>query len=74
MFTTANGTQKEIDGMNKFFNNNWDRNIEQLHGHINKADLIPLDFRKLNSANQERLENYINTLSESERSKLIIMR
>ena len=74
MFTTANGTQKEIDGMNKFFNNNWDRNIEQLHDHINKADLIPLDFRKLNSANQERLENYINTLSESERSKLIIMR
>ncbi|WP_409071764.1 hypothetical protein [Escherichia coli] len=48
--------------------------MEQLHDHINKADLIPLDFRKLNSANQERLENYINTLSESERLKLIIMR
>lgn len=74
MFATSNGTQKEIDEMNKFFNNNWNDNIERLHGHLNKANIVPLDFRKLTLENQQRLQNYINTLSKSEQSKIFILR
>ncbi|WP_392551378.1 VENN motif pre-toxin domain-containing protein [Orbus wheelerorum] len=66
MFTTANGTEKEINAMNQFFNNNWDNNIEVLHTHLDKADIVPLDFRKLTLENQQRLESYINTLSKSQ--------
>lgn len=74
MFTTSNGTQKEIDGMNKFFNNNWNDNIERLHEHLNKADIVPLDFRKLTLENQQGLHNYINTLLKLEPSKIFILR
>ncbi|NUF50705.1 hypothetical protein [Gilliamella sp. ESL0250] len=74
MFTTSNGTEREINAMNKFFNNNWDRNIKKLHEHLDKADIVPLDFRKLTSDNRTRLENYIKTLPEYHRSKIHIMR
>lgn len=74
MFTTANGTEKEINAMNQFFNKNWDNNIKVLHTHLDKADIVPLDFRKLTLENQQRLERYINTLSKSQQSKIYIMR
>jgi hypothetical protein len=74
MFTTSNGTEREINAMNKFFNNNWDRNIEKLHEHLDKADIVPLDFRKLTSDNQTRLGNYMKPLPEHQRSKIHIMR
>ncbi|WP_051791311.1 hypothetical protein [Serratia sp. DD3] len=74
MFTTAKGTAKEIEGMNKFFNNNWDKNVAQLHTHLNKADIVPLDFRNLNAENQQRLLSYINTLSPADKAKVVIMR
>lgn len=74
MFTTANGTEKEINAMNQFFNNNWNKNVEKLHEHLDKADIVPLDFRKLTLENQQKFENYIKTLSKSEQSKIYIMR
>ncbi|RUR90825.1 hemagglutinin repeat-containing protein [Pectobacterium polaris] len=74
MFTTAKGSEKEIEGMNKFFNNNWDRNIEQLRTHLDKADIVPLDFRNLNVDNQHRLLNHINSLSQADKAKIVIMR
>nr|WP_263009813.1 hypothetical protein [Dickeya oryzae] len=74
MFTTAKGSEKEIEGMNKFFNKNWDKNIEQLHSHLDKADIVPLDFRNLKIENKNRLLNYINTLSPAYKAKIVIMR
>lgn len=74
MFTTAKGSDKEIEGMNKFFNNNWDKNVEQLHSHLNKADIVPLDFRNLTPVNQQRLLDYINKLPGQDKSKIVIMR
>ncbi|WP_323662020.1 hemagglutinin repeat-containing protein [Pectobacterium parmentieri] len=74
MFTTAKGSEKEIEGMNKFFNNNWDRNITQLRTHLDKADIVPLDFRNLNVENQHKLLNHINSLSQADKAKIVIMR
>ncbi|MFJ5408409.1 hypothetical protein [Pectobacterium punjabense] len=74
MFTTAKGSEKEIEGMNKFFNNNWDRNITQLRTHLDKADIVPLDFRSLNVENQHKLLNHINSLSQADKAKIVIMR
>ncbi|WP_392551412.1 hypothetical protein RHO14_07925 [Orbus wheelerorum] len=74
MFTTANGTAKEIEGINKFFNNNWNNNINTLSEHLNKADIVPLDFRNLNQANQQRLLDHIKTLPASSQNKIVIMR
>ncbi|WP_127960272.1 PilZ domain-containing protein [Serratia microhaemolytica] len=74
MFTTAKGAEKEIEGMNKFFNNNWDRNMEQLHAHISKSDIVPLDFRNLSTENQLRLISYINMLPPVDRAKIVIVR
>ncbi|GKX56134.1 hypothetical protein SOASR030_22460 [Leminorella grimontii] len=74
MFTTANGTSKEITGINQFFNNNWEKNVKVLEDHLKKADFVPLDFRVLNHINQQRLMDHIKTLSASEQKKIIIMR
>ncbi|WP_193554824.1 hemagglutinin repeat-containing protein, partial [Pectobacterium versatile] len=74
MFTTAKGSEKEIEGMNKFFNNNWDNNVKTLHQHLEKADIVPLDFRNLTPANQQRILEYLNTLPASQKNQIVIMR
>ncbi|WP_276207155.1 hemagglutinin repeat-containing protein [Pectobacterium brasiliense] len=74
MFTTAKGSEKEIEGMNKFFNNNWDNNVKTLHQHLEKADIVPLDFRNLTPANQQRILEHLNTLPASQKNQIVIMR
>ncbi|MCA6928881.1 hypothetical protein LF937_22255, partial [Pectobacterium versatile] len=74
MFTTAKGSEKEIEGMNKFFNNNWDNNVKTLHQHLEKADIVPLDFRNLTPANQQRILEYLNALPASQKNQIVIMR
>ncbi|MBL0910570.1 hypothetical protein G5645_21480, partial [Pectobacterium carotovorum] len=74
MFTTAKGSEKEIEGMNKFFNNNWDNNVKTLHQHLEKADIVPLDFRNLTPTNQQRILEYLNTLPASQKNQIVIMR
>jgi hypothetical protein len=72
MFTVNN--QKQQTYMNKFFNKNFDKTVQQLNTHIKKADIVPLDFRSLEAQNQARLMEVINNISVEQSSRIVIMK
>jgi len=83
MYTTDNLSQKEIDGLNKFYEKNMTvskvlgeppREVLNIQKHLGKADFVPVDFRVLNESNQKIFLNYIQTLPKSQRDKIIIVR
>ncbi|PTQ87512.1 hypothetical protein C8N29_1187 [Agitococcus lubricus] len=48
--------------------------IEQIKEHVQKSDFVPVDFRILNSKNQQIFMNFVKTLPKSAQEKFIIMR
>ncbi|MEF9956285.1 MAG: VENN motif pre-toxin domain-containing protein [Acinetobacter sp.] len=83
MYTTDKLSQKEIEGLNKFYEKNmtvakktgeFPPEIANIQKHLNKADFVPIDFRVLNKKNQSIFLNYVKTLPKSQQSKFIIVR
>lgn len=83
MYTTKNLSQKEVDGINKFFEKNMTISKapeklpdgkQQILDHLNKADIFPVDFSVLSPSNQKIFTDYIRTLPKSQQEKIIIMR
>ena len=83
MYTTKNLSQKEIDGINKFYEKNMTvvrkdgelpNGKQQIIEHLGKADIVPVDFSVLTPSNQKIFMDYIKTLPKSQQEKLIIMR
>ena len=76
MYTTDNLTQKEIDGLNKFYEKNMTKGAgkDNIQDHLIKADIVAVDFRVLKPENQKLFVDYIKTLSKAEQSKILIMR
>ncbi|ALX95979.1 hypothetical protein AV650_21630 [Serratia fonticola] len=83
MYTTKNLSQKEIDGINKFFEKNMTTPLKtgdipggqkQILEHLEKADIVPVDFTVLTPSNQKVFMDYIKTLPKNQQSKIIIMR
>ena len=83
MYTTKNLSQKEIDGINKFFEKNMTIPLKtgdipggqkQILEHLEKADIVPVDFTVLTPSNQKVFMDYIKTLPKNQQSKIIIMR
>ncbi|MBT9186606.1 hypothetical protein ILP31_21200 [Pectobacterium punjabense] len=76
MYTADRLSQKEIDGLNKFYEKNMiaGSGRDVIQDHLQKADLVPVDFRVLTPANQNVFMNYIKTLPKAQQDKVIIMR
>ncbi|WP_166267900.1 hemagglutinin repeat-containing protein [Providencia sp. M-27] len=83
MYTTKNLKQAEIDGINKFYEKNMTVSKEagklppgqdQIIKHLNKADIVPVDFSVLTPKNQQIFMNYVKTLPKSQQDKIIILR
>ena len=76
IYTTDRLTQKEIDGINKFYEKNMNSGTgkKTIQDHLKKADYVPVDFRVLTPANQKIFIDYIKTLPISQQNKIIIMR
>ncbi|OKP28319.1 hypothetical protein [Serratia fonticola] len=57
MYTTDRLSQKEIDGLNKFYEKNmvYGNGQKVIQDHLQKADFVPVDFRVLTPANQNIL-------------------
>lgn len=60
--------------MNQFFKNNETQNYKQLVEHINKADIVPLDYRNLNSVNQSMVNGWIKAMTQEQQAKILIIR
>ena len=83
MYTTKNLSQKEIDGLNKFYEKNMTTSPiegeipagqQQILDHLGKADIVPVDFSVLTPGNQKVFLDFVKKLPESQQSKIIIMR
>ncbi|WP_323644867.1 VENN motif pre-toxin domain-containing protein, partial [Pectobacterium versatile] len=83
MYTTKNLHQKEVDGINKFFEKNMTVSRtageipigqKQIIDHLGKADIVPIDFSVLTPSNQKIFMDYIKTLPKNQQDKIIIMR
>ncbi|WP_219952105.1 hemagglutinin repeat-containing protein [Dickeya zeae] len=83
MYTTKNLSQKEVDGINKFFEKNMTvvrspgklpAGQQQILDHLNKADIVPVDFSVLSPSNQKLFTDFIKTLPDTQQQKVIIMR
>jgi filamentous hemagglutinin len=59
---------------NQFFEKNLARNEAQLLAHIEKADLVPLDFRFLSEQNQKLFMEAIDRLPLERQAQVIILR
>lgn len=64
----------KAEQLNKFFLINAEQNKGQLIRHLDKADIVPLDYRNLTPANQAVVNGWINGLDDIEKSKVIIIR
>ena len=47
---------------------------QQVQDHVNKADIVPVDFRVLTPANQKIFMDYVKTLPAAQQSKIVILR
>ncbi len=63
-----------FEQMNKFFSNNASQNQRQLIDHLNKADIVPIDYRNLTSGNQEMVNEWLKSLTQEQKSKILILR
>ncbi|WP_309227469.1 hypothetical protein [Zooshikella harenae] len=52
-------TRKAKEMINKHFDKN-PTNLSQIKDHVDKADIVPLDMRNLNSTNASKVINFIN--------------
>ncbi|WP_419193711.1 hypothetical protein [Kolteria novifilia] len=59
--------------MNRYFTKNWAKSQKGLLDHLKKADIVPTDFRILDAANQSLVMNFLQSQSDSLRSKALIM-
>ncbi|MBH1848258.1 hemagglutinin repeat-containing protein [Stenotrophomonas maltophilia] len=60
--------------INKFFSNNSAQNQRQLIDYVNKADMVPLDYRNLAPENQALVNSWIKMLTQEQQGKIIILR
>lgn len=70
MWTDATSSEQ----INKFFLNNAAQNQRQLILHIEKADIVPLDYRNLTPANQSIVNSWIKDLTPEQQSKILILK
>ena len=59
---------------NQFFEKNLARNEAQLRAHVEKADLVPLDFRFLSEQNQKLFMDVIERLPIERQAQIILLR
>ncbi|NBF10938.1 hypothetical protein [Pseudomonas sp. Fl4BN1] len=62
---TGHLSVKEVEGINKVFEKNMVSGREKVNiiGHLEKADIVPVDFRVLNDSSQRVFLDYIKALS-----------
>lgn len=66
----------KLEKMNHYFQKTeeiWSGQIKTIQEHLQKADIIPLDFSALNLMNRHRVLQYVLSLPEEQRNKIRIL-
>jgi hypothetical protein len=71
MFTAESN---KVPSMNTYFDKNWPKTEASLNAHLTKADVVVLDFTNLTPVNQLKVNDWINTLTPTQRGQILIRR
>ncbi|UOO93589.1 phage minor head protein [Vitreoscilla stercoraria] len=73
MYTLDANNAYQVAELNKSLSKSsqaWEKQKKQILRHLDKADILALDMRQLNTINQVKIMNYVLELSDNLRSKL----
>lgn len=73
MFTEDAKNPYRIENMNRFFahtEDTWMDKQDNVQAHLRKADIVPLDLRRLNAANRARLLAYVLSLPQEQQDRI----
>ena len=71
---TENPDHAEL--MNRYFAHTayaWKGKVDKIQEHFDKADIVPLDLRRLNAANRHKLLQYVLSLPKEQRDKVRLL-
>ena len=51
----------------------WEEKKDNIQKHLQKADIVPLDMRYLNTENQQKILSYVLSLPENQRRQFIVI-
>ncbi|MDR2736102.1 MAG: hypothetical protein LBB49_00885, partial [Gracilibacteraceae bacterium] len=80
MWTADANNPKALQGLNDNFGKHLDpqtgkiREVETIKEHLEKADIVTLDYRRLTPANQSLADSWINGLTLEQQSRIVILR
>ncbi len=66
----------KLEKMNYYFQKTeeiWSGQVKTIQEHLQKADIVPLDFSALNPINRHRVLQYVLSLPEEQRNKIRIL-
>ncbi|MCP1659333.1 phage minor head protein [Neisseria perflava] len=66
----------KVARLNQYFadtDKNWQGKIRQIQSHLEKADIVPLDMRKLTALNRAKLLTYVLSLPKEQRDKIRLL-
>jgi hypothetical protein len=72
--STGENVGMTVASPDKFFRGQFERLTVQLGLHLVNADFVPLDLRGLTAANVEKVEQFVRSLPESEKDRVIFIR
>lgn len=73
MYTMYGYNQFKIDKFNQYFainDNNWQKQMNDILYHLEKADIVPLDLRYLNTENLVKLIAFVVSLPKEQKDKI----
>ena len=50
-----------------------ERQIAQIESHLQKADIVPLDFRRLNAVSRHKILEYVLSLPKEQRDRIRLL-
>ena len=67
-----------VNGLNTFFASDdnlelWAKKIINMQKHFDKADIVPMDLRHLNSKNRAKLLAYVLSLPKTQQEKVLFI-
>lgn len=73
-FMLTPDNSKQASKINQFFEKNLKGFTEQLHAHVDKADIVPMDTRFLSAQNNQLLLDVVRKLSPEQQAKILLVR
>ncbi|MDO4699581.1 MAG: phage minor head protein [Moraxella sp.] len=76
MYTMHGYNEFKVGKFNEFFaktHEHWQKQIDDILNHLQKADIVPLDLRYLSTENRTKLIAFVLSLSEKQKKQIVLI-